>query len=76
MTTEPSLAPGTPRFVRDTCFCLHVQRAAHAIGRRYDEALRPVGLSSGQFSILMSLSRPSPPTMGTLAEELAMDRTT
>ena len=76
MTAETPLAPDTPRLIRDTCLCLHVQRAARAVGRRYDEALRPVGLSSGQFSILMSLSRLSPPTMGTLAEELAMDRTT
>jgi hypothetical protein len=27
--------------VRDRCLCLHVQRAARAIARRFDEALRP-----------------------------------
>ena len=62
--------------VRDSCVCLHVQRAARALARRYDEALRPAGLTSGQFSLLMSLNRPEPPRMGSVAKLLAMDRTT
>ena len=56
--------------------CLHVQRAARALGRRFDEALRTVGLTNQQFSLLMSLNRPGPPGMGPVAELLAMDRTT
>jgi len=66
----------TTLHVRDTCLCLHVQRAARALARRYDEALRPVGLTNGQFSLLMSLNRPEPPKMGPVAALLAMDRTT
>src|SRR5690348_7314759 len=62
--------------VRDTCLCLHVQRAARALARRFDEALRPVGLTNGQFSLLMSLNRPKPPGMTAVASLLAMDRTT
>ena len=62
--------------VRDTCLCLHVQRAARALGRRFDEALRPVGLTNGQFSLMMSLNRPEPPGMSAVAHLLAMDRTT
>ena len=62
--------------VRDTCLCLHVQRAARAVARRFDEALRPLGLTNGQFSLLMSLNRPEPPTIGNVAALLAMDRTT
>ena len=62
--------------VRDTCLCLHVQRAARALARAFDEALRPVGLTHGQFSLLMSLNRPAPPSMGSVAALLAMDRTT
>lgn len=62
--------------VRDTCLCLHLQRAARAVARRFDEALRPLGLTSGQFSLLMSLNRPQPPTIGQVAGVLAMDRTT
>lgn len=62
--------------VRDHCLCLHVQRAARALARRFDEALRPVGLTNGQFSLLMALNRPVPATFGPVAELLAMDRTT
>ena len=62
--------------VRDTCLCLHAQRAARALGRRFDEVLRPTGLTNQQFSLLMALNRPAPPPMGPVAELLAMDRTT
>ena len=62
--------------VRDTCLCLSTQRAARALARRFDEALRPVGLTNGQFSLLMALNRPRPPAMGPVARLLAMDRTT
>jgi DNA-binding MarR family transcriptional regulator len=66
----------TTLLVRDTCLCLHVQRAARALARRFDEALRPVELTNGQFSLLMSLNRPAPPGMAPVAALLAMDRTT
>ncbi|HZT25821.1 MAG TPA: MarR family transcriptional regulator [Pseudolabrys sp.] len=62
--------------VRDACLCLHAQRAARALARRFDNALSPLDLTNGQFSLLMSLNRPSPPHLGSLAELLAMDRTT
>lgn len=62
--------------VRDACLCLHVQRAARMLGRRFDEALRPLGLTNGQFSLLMALNRPEPPPLGPVARLLAMDRTT
>lgn len=62
--------------VRDTCLCLHAQRAARALARRFDEAFRPLDLTSGQFSLLMALNRPEPPTMRAVAEVLALDRTT
>src|SRR5512135_3347642 len=62
--------------VRDACLCLHVQRAARALARRFDEAFRPLGLTQGQFSLLMSLNRPEPPSIGSVSALLAMDRTT
>jgi len=58
------------------CLCLRVQRASRAIGRHFDNAFRAVGLNNWQFSLLMMLNRPSPLTVTSLAEELAMDRTT
>lgn len=66
----------TTLLVRDTCLCLHVQRAARALARRFDEALRPLDLTNGQFSLMMSLNRPEPPSIGAVASLLAMDRTT
>src|SRR5437588_515488 len=62
--------------VRDACLCLHLQRAARAVARRFDAALRPLGLTSGQFSLLMSLNRPQPASIGNVSSLLAMDRTT
>jgi DNA-binding MarR family transcriptional regulator len=64
------------RMIGDTCLCLDVQRASRAIGRRFDEAFRPLGLNNWQFSLLMTLNRPTPLTVSSLAERLAMDRTT
>ena len=75
--SSPELCPyETTLLVRDSCLCLHVQRAARALARRFDVALRPFSLTNGQFSLLMSLNRPQPPAMGPVASLLAMDRTT
>ena len=76
MSSEKVLPYETTLLVRDCCLCLHVQRAARALARRFDEALRPFGVTNGQFSLLMSLNRPEPPPMGPVASLLAMDRTT
>ena len=61
--------------VRDHCLCLHAQRAARMLARRFDLALRPVGLTNGQFSLMMGLNRPTPARMRDLVALLAMDRT-
>jgi DNA-binding MarR family transcriptional regulator len=62
--------------VRETCLCLHLQQAARAVGRRFDAALRPLGLTNGQFSLMMSLNRPRAASIGDISALLAMDRTT
>ena len=74
--SRAELPLATTHLVRDTCLCLHVQRAARALARRFDEVLRPLELTHGQFSLLMSLNRPEPPSIGSVAALLAMDRTT
>ena len=74
MVAKPPLE--TTLLVRDSCLCLHVQRAARALARRFDDAFRPLGLTNGQFSLMMSLNRPEPPSMASVASLLAMDRTT
>jgi DNA-binding MarR family transcriptional regulator len=73
---QQDLPLATTHFVRDACLCLHVQRAARALARRFDEMLRPLDLTQGQFSLLTSLNRPEPPSIGSVAALLAMDRTT
>jgi DNA-binding MarR family transcriptional regulator len=62
--------------VRDTCLCLHTQRAARILARRFDAALKPTGLTNEQFSLLMALNRPNPASMNELAYLLGADRTT
>jgi DNA-binding MarR family transcriptional regulator len=76
MSSAQHLPFDTTVEVRDTCLCLHLQRAARAVARRFDAALRPLGLTSGQFSLLMSLNRREPPNIGSVSALLAMDRTT
>lgn len=76
MADQTILTSETTLLVRDTCFCMHAQRAARVLARRYDAVLRPMGLTSGQFSVLMALNRPGGAAIGDLAALLAMDRTT
>jgi DNA-binding MarR family transcriptional regulator len=76
MSTHDDLTLRITHEVRDHCLCLATQRAARALARHFDDAFRPLQLTSGQFSLLMSLNRPDPPAVGELAALLAMDRTT
>jgi DNA-binding MarR family transcriptional regulator len=76
MNAAADLTFQTTLLVRDACLCLHAQRAARSLARRFDLALKPAGITSGQFSLLMSLNRPKPPNLGSVAALLAMDRTT
>lgn len=76
MSNQAAVTFDDTHHVRDSCLCLHTQRAARALARRFDEAFRPFGLTSGQFSILHALNRTAPPPLGTVAAFLAMDRTT
>jgi len=65
-----SAAPTLP------CMCASIRRASRAITQRYDEALRPLGLTITQFTILQALSLAGDVTQGRLGEILAMDSTT
>ena len=58
------------------CLCLGLQRAAREAARRFDEALAPLELSNGQFSMLSTVAGLQSVSIGTLATRLAMDRTT
>jgi DNA-binding MarR family transcriptional regulator len=58
------------------CVCLGLNRAARAISRRYDAAFKPIGITSGQFTILSALKRDKPVPISDMADLLGMDRTT
>ena len=77
MTTPAVAIPlETTLHVRDTCLCLHVQRAARVLARRFDRALRPAGLTNHQFSLLNALNGPQPKTQRAITALLGADRTT
>lgn len=76
MSTMSSIPLETTLFVKDHCLCLHTQRAARAMARVFDKALKPHGINNGQFSLLMSLNQPFPPSVSDIAMILAMDATT
>jgi DNA-binding MarR family transcriptional regulator len=58
------------------CVCLGLRRAARSVSRRYDEALRPLDLNNGQFSMLNVVAGLQPASVQAVADHLAMDRTT
>ena len=76
MSTFPEVPFATTLHIRDHCLCLHLQRATRIVARRFDDALRPLDLTNGQFSLLISLNRPEPARLGSVANLLGMDRTT
>ncbi|MGW2548674.1 MarR family winged helix-turn-helix transcriptional regulator [Streptomyces sp. NPDC001635] len=60
----------------DLCNNLALRKAARYLGATYDKALAPAGLRGTQFSILQRLSAQGEMTITTLADVIAMDRTT
>ena len=76
MSNPPTVPFEATLHVRDHCLCFGAQRAARALARRFDAAFRPLGLTNNQFSLMMSLNRPEPPGLGSVAAFLGMDRTT
>ncbi|RPE77276.1 MarR family winged helix-turn-helix transcriptional regulator [Vulcaniibacterium tengchongense] len=59
------------------CTCFRLRKLARLLSQRYDRELAPAGLNINQYSILRRAKRaPEPRTIGELARELGMDRTT
>ncbi|MFC4533041.1 MarR family winged helix-turn-helix transcriptional regulator [Sphaerisporangium dianthi] len=66
----------TPTNLDDPCNNLALRKAARYLGATYDKVLASVGLRATQFSILHKLSVHGEMTITSLAEVIAMDRTT
>lgn len=58
------------------CACANVRRAARAITRLYNRALRPAGIEITQFTLLMALDLTGETSQGALGALLAADSTT
>jgi DNA-binding MarR family transcriptional regulator len=56
--------------------CANFRRVTRAITQRYDQALRPLGITITHFTILQALSLTGKISQGRLGEILAMDSTT
>jgi DNA-binding MarR family transcriptional regulator len=58
------------------CACQKVRIAARAVTRAYDEVLRPTGLRSTQFTVLVAASVAAGTPLNRLATVLGLERTT
>jgi DNA-binding MarR family transcriptional regulator len=58
------------------CNCQVIRQAARQVAQLYDRHLASVGLRISQYGILVTLHRSGPQSIGQLAEDLVMDRTT
>jgi DNA-binding MarR family transcriptional regulator len=64
------------RRMQQDCFLLHTTMTARAIARHYEAAVRPLGLTSAQVSLLAALAVAPDLPVGRLADSLALERTT
>lgn len=58
------------------CTSFNLRKASRAVTQLFDEALKPTGLYSTQFTLLTAISLAEPATITKLSKALIMDRTT
>lgn len=76
MTEAKRIPSSVVHEVRDGCLCFATQKAARLLARRFDRVFAPLGITNGQYSMMVAMSGMGAPRLGTLAEFLAMDQTT
>jgi len=64
------------RQIGRSCACYNLRRAARATTRLYDDFLRPSGLRSTQYSVLVAATLRGPVTVSKLADLTVTERTT
>lgn len=62
--------------LKTQCLCTQLRRAARGVTRVYDDALRGIGLTAAQYSLLRHLARLDEPSISALAEAMGLDRST
>lgn len=60
----------------DTCHCIMLRKASRKLSSYYDEALAPLGVNIGQFSLLRNIHRRAPVSLTDLAVAVELDRST
>jgi DNA-binding MarR family transcriptional regulator len=60
----------------DSCHCILLRKAARKVSSYYDEALAPLGVNIGQFSLLRNINRLQPISLTELAAKVELDRST
>ena len=60
----------------DTCHCILLRRASRKVSSYYDEALAPLGVNIGQFSLLRNIRSMQPVSLTDLALRVELDRST
>ncbi len=58
------------------CLILNTIQTARAVTRRYDNRLKPLGVTVIQFSVMSLIRKHKDMTINALSERIAMDRTT
>lgn len=61
---------------RSQCYCMNLRRAANAVTDYYDKAMKGLGISVSQYSLLVNLERMETASTSDLAERVHLDRST
>lgn len=67
--TDAWLDPGN-------CISYRLRRAARMTAKKFDTAMRPLGIRNTQFTLLAALNEMGPISIGALSDALATDSTT
>ena len=64
------------RDVAERCFAVRVVRAGRVLSRLYDEAVRPLGITGTQFTLINVIEQMQPDSIASIGERLDIDATT
>ena len=71
---SPDLDPEQVRDAIRVCACFNLRRVSRAVTEVYDEAMAPLGLSSGQFMLLLAVRMLGETSLLRLADTVWTDR--